>query len=100
MLALHTGWHAARSAATGDVAAYETRQREMFDDLLRIVRFYYRQNLHREDYFWESKRILLDDHERLAPQKAFVLLTSGLIGNLALEEKAAQKAERLAAGLA
>jgi flavin-dependent dehydrogenase len=98
MLALHTGWHAARSAATGDVAAYEARQREMFEDLLRIVRFYYRQNLHRDDYFWESKRILLEHDQKLAPQKAFVLLTSGLVGNLALEEQAAQKAERLETG--
>jgi halogenation protein CepH len=103
MLALHTGWHAARCAVEivgatrpeADVIAdYGTRHRDLFEDLLRMVRFYYRQNLHREDYFWESKRILLEHDRPLAPQKAFILLTSGLIGNLALDDREAARRSR------
>jgi hypothetical protein len=51
------------------------------------VRFYYQQNLHKEDYFWESKRILSRPETELKPQKAFLILTSGLVQNLAFEEK-------------
>ena len=103
MLALHTGWHAARCAreiVAGTrpeaevLADYAARHREMFDDLLRMVRYYYRQNLHREDYFWESKRILVEHGRPLAPQKAFMLLTSGLVGNLALEDREADRRAR------
>ncbi|MBC8073096.1 MAG: tryptophan 7-halogenase [Deltaproteobacteria bacterium] len=92
MLALHSGWHAARTileiGGSGDESGALGRYREhyaaMFGDLLRMVRFYYQQNLHREDYFWESKRILLQQATELRPQKAFVVLTSGLVQNLAL----------------
>ncbi len=95
MLALHSGWLAAQCArdefggtAPEEVRArYITKHREMFDDLLRMVRFYYRQNAYRDDYFWESKRILDQDGERLQPQKAFILLTSGLVSNLALDAR-------------
>ncbi len=103
MLALHTGWHAARCATeivggtrpeAEVLADYAARHRELFEDLLRMVRFYYRQNLHRDDYFWESKRILVEHGRPLAPQKAFILLTSGLVGNLALEEREADRRAR------
>ncbi|MGH1344828.1 MAG: NAD(P)/FAD-dependent oxidoreductase [Nannocystales bacterium] len=96
MLALHSGWLAAqcahdelRGARTSEQACeyYLGKHREMFDDLLRMVRFYYRQNAFRDDYFWESKRILDADGERLQPQKAFILLTSGLVSNLALDAR-------------
>lgn len=95
MLAMHSGWHAARTAAaivggTDDAVAnaqYRVHHRGMFDDLLRMVRFYYQQNLDRDDYFWESKRILMDESNALRPQKAFVVLTSGLVQNLALEDR-------------
>jgi flavin-dependent dehydrogenase len=96
MLALHSGWLAAQCAhaeITGSkspddaTAHYLDKHREMFDDLLRMVRFYYRQNAFREDYFWESKRILDHEGQRLQPQKAFILLTSGLVSNLALDAR-------------
>ncbi|MBV1857383.1 MAG: hypothetical protein KUG77_03150 [Nannocystaceae bacterium] len=96
MLALHSGWLAAqcardeiRGARTSTQACehYLAKHREMFDDLLRMVRFYYRQNAFRDDYFWESKRILDAQGERLQPQKAFILLTSGLVSNLALDAR-------------
>lgn len=96
MLALHSGWLAAqcahdeiRGARTSAQACehYLSKHREMFDDLLRMVRFYYRQNAFRDDYFWESKRILDAGGERLRPQKAFILLTSGLVSNLALDAR-------------
>lgn len=95
MLAMHSGWHAARTAARivrgGDEdeasGEYRTHHRGMFDDLLRMVRFYYQQNLDRDDYFWESKRILVDEANALRPQKAFVILTSGLVQNLALDDR-------------
>ncbi len=94
MLAMHSGWHAARTVAEihrgADehlaTAAFRAHHRGMFDDLLRMVRFYYQQNLDRDDYFWESKRILMDTSTALRPQKAFVVLTSGLVQNLALDE--------------
>ena len=96
MLALHSGWLAAQCAhdelagtktAESATAHYLAKHAEMFDDLLRMVRFYYRQNAFREDYFWESKRILDHDGQRLQPQKAFILLTSGLVSNLALDAR-------------
>ncbi|MCY1053893.1 NAD(P)/FAD-dependent oxidoreductase [Nannocystis sp. SCPEA4] len=95
LLALHSAWHAGRTAVTvlqggadeaAARAAYQAHHREMFGDLLRMVRFYYQQNLYRDDYFWESKRILLTRDTELKPQKAFVVLTSGLVQNLALDE--------------
>jgi flavin-dependent dehydrogenase len=103
MLALHSGWLAAQcahEALTGSCTPAEAQDRyltqhaEMFDDLLRMVRFYYRQNAHREDYFWESKRILDQDGERLQPQKAFILLTSGLVSNLALDARLHARAQK------
>lgn len=106
LLALHSAWHAGRTAiavlregadeATAR-AAYQAHHREMFGDLLRMVRFYYQQNLHRDDYFWESKRILLRHDTEIRPQKAFVVLTSGLVQNLALDEVRAETASRKAA---
>lgn len=95
MLALHSAWDAARTLGAilgGEPEAqalsrYTEHHAEMFEDLLRMVRFYYQQNLHRDDYFWESKRILTGrDALSPAPQKAFVLLTSGLVANLALDD--------------
>jgi flavin-dependent dehydrogenase len=103
MLALHSGWHAGRTAVAmigegGDeneaLAAYRTHHLGAFDDLLRMVRFYYQQNLHRDDYFWESKRILLQEDTALRPQKAFVVLTSGLVQNLALDDVRASTQRR------
>lgn len=102
MLALHSAWHAAstvlalRSGADEAVAlaSYREHHATMFGDLLRMVRFYYQQNLHREDYFWESKRILLQEHTELKPQKAFVVLTSGLVQNLALDDAQARTLAR------
>lgn len=109
MLAMHSAWHAA--TAIGSIldgrpehealAAYQAGYREMFDDLLRMVRFYYQQNLHRDEYFWESKRILAEQGDTIPkPQKAFVLLTSGLVGNLPLqathEEQSRRHAELVA----
>lgn len=96
MLALHSGWLAAQcvhaeitgaKSAEDAAAHYLAKHGEMFDDLLRMVRFYYRQNAFREDYFWESKRILEGEGQRLQPQKAFILLTSGLVSNLALDAR-------------
>jgi len=103
MLALHSGWHAGKTAidvvreGSDEAAAlhrYRTHHLGTFEDLVRMVRFYYQQNLHREDYFWESKRILLQEHTALRPQKAFVVLTSGLVQNLALDDVRASAAER------
>lgn len=106
MLAMHSGWHAAVTAAaivSGDDTAadrYQAHYRGMFDDLLRMVRFYYQQNLDRDDYFWESKRILVDEANALRPQKAFVILTSGLVQNLALDAVAARQRGRVEADAA
>jgi flavin-dependent dehydrogenase len=105
MLALHSGWHAGRTAIATirdhiDEAeahsAYARHHLGAFADLLRMVRFYYQQNLHREDYFWESKRILMQESTALKPQKAFVVLTSGLVQNLALDDVRAQTQRRRA----
>lgn len=95
MLAMHSGWHAASSIAeisrgadeSAVQASYSAHHQEMFDDLLGMVRFYYRQNLHCTDYFWESKRILEEHDVKVRPQKAFVVLTSGLVQNLPLADK-------------
>ncbi|MEM6295581.1 MAG: FAD-dependent oxidoreductase [Myxococcota bacterium] len=103
MLALHSGWlaatcaHATVRGELGDEAARERylhKHAEMFDDLLRMVRFYYRQNAFRDDYFWESKRILDRDAQRLQPQKAFILLTSGLVANLPLQQRIDARADK------
>jgi flavin-dependent dehydrogenase len=104
MLALHSAWHAGRTAIAvvrGEeteadaLARYRSHHLGAFDDLLRMVRFYYQQNLHRDDYFWESKRILVQEHTALRPQKAFVVLTSGLVQNLALDDvRATTRARR------
>lgn len=104
MLAMHSGWLASKCAAQelrGELdaasarARYLDKHREMFDDLLQMVRFYYRQNAFRDDYFWESKRILHDAGQRLRPQKAFILLTSGLVSNLALDAHHDARAAKL-----
>jgi len=102
MLAMHSGWDAARTAAsivrgddeTAAAQRYRTHHRGMFDDLLRMVRFYYQQNLEAGDYFWESKRILVARDTALRPQKAFVILTSGLVQNLALADRIDAAAQR------
>ncbi|MEZ4220097.1 MAG: NAD(P)/FAD-dependent oxidoreductase [Polyangiaceae bacterium] len=99
--------HAARDAATtcdrilrGIASEQEAREqysrhhRELFGDLLRMVRFYYQQNLSRDDYFWESKRILLREDTQLKPQKAFLILTSGLVRNLALGDATTEVLDR------
>ncbi len=102
-LAMHAGFHAAElllAEARGerDAAAVTTRYQrhhaELFGDLLRMVRFYYQQTLSRDDYFWESKRILLREDTELRPQKAFMILTSGLVRNLAYEAVADAAAAR------
>lgn len=93
-LAMHSAWHASRTAAAllheGQREApirYAAHHRELFDDLLRMVRFYYQRNVHAEDYFWESKQILIRRELSLSPTKAFVVLTSGLVQNLALRAR-------------
>lgn len=68
------------------LADYQREHRGRFEDLLRMVRFYYEQNVHAEDYFWESKRILMTEDKAIRPQKAFLILTSGLVANLAFDE--------------
>lgn len=90
-LAMHSAWDAVRSLdetdpKAKDGAGYATRHRAQFDDLLRMVCFYYRQNLPADDYFWESKRIVVDSAGPLSPRKAFLVLTSGLVANLALDD--------------
>ncbi len=93
-LAMHSAWHAGRMAVellregrTDAPERYAVHHREQFEDLLTMVRFYYQQNVHAEDYFWESKRILMRRELSLRPDKAFVVLTSGLVQNLALEHQ-------------
>lgn len=113
MLALHSGWHAGRTATSilsdrtdepTALARFDAHHREMFGDLLRMVRFYYQQNLDRDDYFWESKRILVRHDNAIRPQKAFVVLTSGLVQNLALDEQQAiahrRRTDRIESGQA
>lgn len=94
-LGMHAAWHAATTAAdvlrdgrseSEAFTAYQTHHRRLFDDMLRIVRFYYQRNLHVEDYFWESKRILLRPETEVRPQRSFLVLTSGLVRNLPFEE--------------
>ena len=102
-LAMHAGFHVAelllaerRGERRADEVAtgYQRHHAELFGDLLRMVRFYYQQNLSRDDYFWESKRILLREDTELRPQKAFLILTSGLVRNLAYDELAQAAAAR------
>lgn len=102
-LAMHAGFHAAElllAQRRGELDAdaltrrYQAHHAELFGDLLRMVRFYYQQNLSRDDYFWESKRILLSADTELRPQKAFLILTSGLVRNLAYETVAEAAAAR------
>jgi len=81
------------------LATYAGAHREFFDDLLRMVRFYYQQTLSLDDYFWESKRIMMTDATQLRPQKAFMILTSGLIQNLALDDLQAEQGARRALAL-
>ena len=101
-LAMHAGFHAAELLLRGqDVAGrYQRHHQELFEDLLRMVRFYYQQTLSREDYFWESKRILMCEETELRPQKAFLILTSGLVRNLAFEAVALEAEGRRAAAVA
>jgi hypothetical protein len=98
-LAMNAGYHAATLIASvlgrerSEEQAhreYTARHRAVFADMLRIVRYFYKQNLHRDDYFWESKRILVDAGESVSPRKAFMVLTSGLVHNLAFDEKRAE----------
>lgn len=101
-LAMHAGFHAAELLLAGREVAerYQRHHAELFEDLLRMVRFYYQQTLSREDYFWESKRILLREDTELRPQKAFLILTSGLVRNLAFDAVAeAAESRRTAAAL-
>jgi halogenation protein CepH len=103
LLAMHAGYHAATllaGAVRGERSvveaqdAYAHQHAALFSDMLRIVRFFYRQNLHRDDYFWESKRILVDALGDVSPRKAFMVLTSGLAQNLAFDEKRAETRAR------
>lgn len=108
LLAMHSGWHVARCVLQvlgGELREedatknYAEHHSEMFGDLLRIVRFYYQQNQDRDAVFWESKRILTE-HFELKPQKAFLILTSGLVRNLAFRESKTRVTEsRLASAL-
>ena len=102
-LSMHAAWHAARTADTvirgerDETAAgdeYTAHHRALFDDMLRIVRFYYQQNLHVDDYFWESKRILVGPRTELKPQRSFTILTSGLIRNIPFDEASERADER------
>ena len=108
-LAMHAGFHAAElllARHRGEldeatvIGRYQQHHAELFGDLLRMVRFYYQQTLTRDDYFWESKRILLREDTELRPQKAFLILTSGLVRNLAYEAVSDAAATRRAASLA
>ncbi len=102
-LAMHAASRAARAAVgvvrgtldeTSALAAYAAEHADLFGNLLRIVRFFYQRNLHKEDYFWESKRVLLEKGTELKPQRAFLALTSGLVQNLVLEERRARVTEQ------
>lgn len=101
------GMHAAYSAAqsikavlgqgadeAAEISRYQRQHEANFSDLLRVVRFYYQQNFYKEDYFWESKRILINEHTNLKPHKSFLILTSGLVKNLALQEKSEDAVQR------
>ena len=108
-LAMHAGFHAAELLLAelrggpdegAVIDRYQRHHAELFGDLLRMVRFYYQQTLSRDDYFWESKRILLREDTELRPQKAFMILTSGLVRNLAYAQVAAAAQERQQAALA
>ncbi|MBN8615821.1 MAG: tryptophan 7-halogenase [Deltaproteobacteria bacterium] len=100
LLAMHAGWSAARAIADvregsaeegAALEAYTRAHRTLFGDLLRIVRFFYGQNLTNDDYFWQAKSILLaNDDTSLKPQRAFLVLTSGLVGNLAFDQRREQ----------
>lgn len=100
-LAMHAGFHAAELLLRGEAVAqrYQRHHAELFEDLLRMVRFYYQQTLSREDYFWESKRILMREDTELRPQKAFLILTSGLVRNLAFDAVVSQAEARRAAAV-
>jgi tryptophan halogenase len=102
-LAMHAGRQAGRLAIelarglcteTDALAQYQRQHAALFDDLLRIVKFFYQQNLHRDDYFWESKRILVESTPSISPQKSFMILTSGLVKNLAYADKVQATTER------
>ena len=108
-LAMHAAYLAARALAAvlrgradevAALAGYERAHRELFADLLRMVRFYYQQTLARDDYFWESKRILMSEDTELRPQKAFMILTSGLVRNLALDDLQASQGARQSGAIA
>src|SRR6185436_10377820 len=92
-LGMHAGFHVARTIGkilTGELdedegaRGYQEQHQALFTDMLRIVQFFYKQNLPNEDYFWESKRIVLAAGLDIKPQRAFLVLTSGLVRNLAL----------------
>lgn len=106
MLAMHAGWHAATLAAdviqrgrSEDEArgVYETQHAQFFEDMLRMVRFFYDRHRYHDDYFWESKQILMNEGNTLRPRKAFMILTSGLVRNLAYDDTAATVSARRAA---
>lgn len=108
LLGMHAAYHAAKLYVTvrqGERTeeqmrdAYLEQHTALFGNLLRIVRFFYQQNLHRDDYFWESKRILVDSMQDVSPRKAFMVLTSGLAQNLAFDEKRAKTRARREADL-
>ncbi|MBL4689379.1 MAG: tryptophan 7-halogenase [Nannocystaceae bacterium] len=100
-LAMHAAWDAAHSLTEPDeisaASGYAKRHARQFDDLLRMVCFYYQQGLTADDYFWESKRIVIDSAGALSPRRAFAVLTSGLIDNLAMQRPAQSARQRRAA---
>ena len=112
LLAMHAGWNAGRAIAdvregsleeASAIDGYTRAHRKLFGDLLRIVRFFYGQNLTNDDYFWQAKSILLANEDTsLKPQRAFLVLTSGLVSNLAFDQRRAEsrdaRAERIARG--
>ncbi|MGB1015972.1 MAG: NAD(P)/FAD-dependent oxidoreductase, partial [Nannocystaceae bacterium] len=77
-------------------ADYSRDYTRTFNNILAALRFLYRWNLTRDDYFWASKRILHENGARLEPTKSFAILTSGLIRNLALREVQTRRADRWA----
>jgi flavin-dependent dehydrogenase len=102
LLAMHAGWAAARAVAEvkagrpepESLEDYTRGHRKLFGDLLRIVRFFYERTLANDDYFWQAKAILrARDDMQLKPQRAFVVLTSGLVGNLAFDDRRARVGE-------
>lgn len=97
LLAMHAAWDATQQILaardgrrTEEEArrAYDAHHAELFENLMGMVRFFYRQNVARDDYFWKAKELLVGEASDFKPRKAFTALTSGLIANnLAYRDK-------------